>query len=295
MAERAAPSPIRRRGLSVPLAFAASCVASLVVVTQVLAPRLVALGSGHRSVVNATAESELHELPGADPSRERLILRRTERAVIADAGFAVVQTSLVWIAPVAAAAPLAQTVELFGVDRQTRAILPGYGDRERSGSFGFPPDSPRASLRLWDAFHAGPVNARFELATKQAGVELYRYTLEAEEADASATYASLQLVPERYRVMVGGKGWALVEPRTGLVVDRSMELAARFVLASDSSSLGPAQTLEWRYAEADRVALLMQARSRLRWLDLFQVWLPRLLVLGAVLGFALVALRGLRR
>ncbi len=295
MADRAAPSTIRRRGLSIPLGFAISCAVLSATFTLLLAPRSVALSSSHRAVVNATADSALHDLPGADPRRERLILRRTERAVVADAGFAVVQTSLVWIPPGAEAAPLAQTVELFGVDRQTRAILPGYGDRERSGSFGFPPDSPRASLRIWDAFHPGPVNARFEVATTQGGIEFYRYSLEAEEADASPTYTPLQLVPERYRVVISGRGWALVEPRSGVVVDRAMRLEARFVLASDHSVLGPAQALEWRYAEADRVALLEQVRNRLRWLDLLQIWLPRLLAVGAVLGFALAALRGLRR
>lgn len=295
MADRAAPSTTRRRGLSIPLGFAISCAVLSATVAFVLAPRLVALGSSHRSVVNATVDSALHELPGADPRHQRFILRRTEHAVVADAEFAVVQTSLIWIPPGTEVAPLAQTVELFGVDRQTRTILPGYGDRERSGSFGFPPDSPRASLRIWDAFHPGPVNARFELATTQGGIEYYRYSLAVEEADASPTYAPLQLVPERYRVVIGGTGWALVEPRSGLVVDRAMRLEARFVLASDRSVLGTAQALEWRYAEADRVALLELARNQVRLLDLLQIWLPRLLALGAAFGFALAALRGLTR
>lgn len=295
MPDRVAPSLFRRRGLSLPLAMVAACVAMFALVETVLAPRAVALGSAHRAVVNATVQSELRELPGAEPRRERMIARRSERVVVADADSAVVQTSLDWILAGADAAPLAQTVALFGVDRQTRAILPGYGDRERIGSFGFPPGAPRANLRIWDAFHPGPVEARFELVTKQGGLVLHRYSLVAEEADASAIYAPLQLVPERYRVMIGGRGWALVEPRSGLVVDRAMRLEARFILASDRSELGPAQTLEWRYAEADRVALLEQARDRSRWLDLLQVWLPRLLLVGAALGAVLAALRALGR
>lgn len=294
MPDRAAPSPTRRRGPSVPLAFAIACAIAFAAVTFALAPRLVALGSGHRSVVNAIADSELHDLPGAEPQRSRLTLRRSERAVVADSLVAVVQTNLVWIQPGADQPPLNQTGALFGVDRLSRTILPGYGDRERSGSFGFPPGSPRATLRIWDAFHPGPVTARFERALKQSGVELYRYTLEVEEVDASAGYARLQLVPERYRVLIGGRGWALVEPRTGLVVDRGMDLAARFVLASDRSALGPAHALSWRYAEADRIAQLEQARRRLRLLDLVQVWLPRLLALTAAFGFALAALRSRR-
>ena len=74
-----------------------------------------------------------------------------------------------------------------------------------------------------------------------------------------------------------------------------MQFGARFVLASDGSLLGPAHSLSWRYADADRVALLEQARGRLRLLDVAQVWLPRLTALGAVLGFALAALRSWRR
>ena len=294
MPDRAAPSPTRRRRPSVPLAFAIACAIAFAAVTFVLAPRLVALGGSHRSVVNAIADSELYHLPGAEPQRARLTLRRSERAVVTDASVAVVQTSLVWILPGADQPPLNQTGALFGVDRVSRAILPGYGDRERSGSFGFPPGAPRATLRIWDAFHPGPVTARFERALKLSGVELYRYTLDAEEVDASAGYARLQLVPERYRVLVGGHGWTLVEPRTGLAVDRGMELAARFVLASDRSVLGPAHALSWRYAETDRVALLEQVRQRLRLLDLVQVWLPRLLALGTVFGFLLAALRSRR-
>lgn len=291
MADRAAPSPNRRRGSSVPLALALSSAVACAVVVLVLQPRLTALSSSHRSVVNAIADSELHELPGAEPRRSRLTLRRTERAVVADAGVAVVQTSLVWILPGSDQAPLSQTAELFGVDRASRAIQPGYGDRERSGSFGFPPGSPRSTLRIWDAYHPGPVTARFERKLRQAGVDLHRYTLQAEEVDASPAYARLQLVPERYRVLVSGSGWALVEPRSGMVVDRSMEFAARFVLATDRSHLGAAHTLSWRYAESDRDALLDQARARLRLLDLVQVWLPRLLALGAALGFAVAASR----
>jgi hypothetical protein len=290
MPDRAAASPNPRRGLSFPLAIAVSCASLLAGVTQVLAPRAVALATGHRSVVNAIVESELHELPGAEPRVERLALRRTERVVVADARNAVVQTSLVWTLP-GAQPPLAQTAELFGVDRLTREILAGYGDRERSGTFGFPPDPPRTQLRIWDAFHPGPVTARFDRALMQGGIELYRYTMAADEADSSATYASLQLVPERYLVMVAGEGWALVEPRSGLVVDRAMRSEARFVLASDGSPLGTAQVLRWRYADADRVALLAQARDRLRWLDLYQLWLPRLLALATALAAGLAALR----
>ena len=295
MANRAATSPIRRRGLSAPLALAISCSIAFATLMLVVAPRMLALGAGHRSVVNAIVESELYDLPGAEPQRARLSLRRTERAVVVDAEVAVVQTSLVWIEPGADTAPLNRTAALFGVDRQRRTILPGYGDRERSGSFGFPPNSPRARLSIWDAFHPGPVSARFERADKQAGVELYRYTLVAEEVDASAAYAQLQLVPERYRVLISGTGWALVEPRSGLVVDRAMQFTAHFVLASDGNLLGPAHSLSWRYADADRVALLEQARGRLRLLDMAQVWLPRLAALGAMLGFALAAWRSWRR
>jgi hypothetical protein len=291
MPDRDAPTPKRRRGLSVPLAIAASCIALYAASVTMLTPRLLVLDDKHRSVVNAIADSELHELPGAEPQRERLSLRRTERAVVTDAGVAVVQTSLVWNLTGAELPPLAQTAELFGVDRLTRTILPGYGDRERSGSFGFPPDAPRGSLRIWDAFHPGPVIARYEHTIRQGGIALHRYHLEAEEADASAIYAGLQLVPERYRVLSSGRGWALVEPRSGLVVDRAMTLEARFVLAGDRSMLGRAQALSWRYSEADRSALLAQARAQLRWLDLVQVWLPRLLALGAAFAAAFAALR----
>ncbi len=291
MPDRDAAPSNRRRGLSVPLAIGITCAVLCAAVVFELAPRAAALAAGHRSVVNAIVESELHELPGAEPRRERWSLRRTERAVVAGADVAVVQTSLDWILPGAEQPPLAQTVELFGVDPRSREILPGYGDRERSGSFGFPPGTPRSSLRIWDAYHPGPVLARFDREVRQGGVALLRFTLGAEEADASASYARLQLVPERYRVLVSGSGWALVEPRSGLVVDRAMALEARFVLASDGSMLGPAQRLDWRYSEADRFALLASARERGRWYELLRTWLPRLLALGAALGVGLALLR----
>lgn len=295
MPDRDAASPNRRRGLSVPLAVGVTCAVLCFAVVFELAPRAAALGAGHRSVVNAVVDSELHELPGAEPRRERWSLRRKERAVVTSAEVAVVQTSLDWILPGAEQPPLAQTVELFGVDPRTREILPGYGDRERSGSFGFPPGVRLGTLRIWDEFHPGPVAARYDREVRQGGLVLLRYTLEAEEADASASYARLQLVPERYRVLVAGNGWALVEPRSGLVVDRAMELEARFVLASDRSLLGPAHHLSWRYSEEDRFALLAQARERSRWLELLQSWLPRLLALGAALGLGLALLRVGRR
>jgi hypothetical protein len=284
------PPDAGRRGLWSRIAITASCLALAALSREYLAPQLLRIAADQRLVSLAQVDSRLAQMPGAPLVDQRLSLRRSDQVLVASGDAAVIQSTLTWALPGGASPPLAQTTALYGVGRDDRRLLAGYGDADRVGSYGFPPGAERGVITVWDPYHPGPMTARFEQVEKVAGLEVYRYALEGAEADGSLAYQQLPLVPERYKVRITSNGTAWVEPRTGLVVDREQRGEARFVLAGDGTILGQAHSWRWRFTPVERNAAADAARTLQRELLVLGVVLP--LLLAAVAGGALLLGRG---
>lgn len=277
----------RRSGAGPWIALALTCVGLAVVDRTLVRDAMLTLGGMHREVVEAEVASNLREIPGAEPRQQRLRLKRTDEVLVTSGEIAVVQSTLAW-AEASGAVPLTQTTGLYGVHRGDLANVAGYGDQERVGSFRPRPDPPRDRLVLWDSFHPGPLVFSFEAFEQREGIPLLRYRLEPgaiDDVDASATYDSLPLVPERYRVRAQvEQASLLVEPRTGRVVDREQRTRAWYALATDPTPLGDAHRWSWRYSVEDRARILADVRAELRLLT----WVERIMP-GVLLAFAALA------
>lgn len=271
-----------RSGAGPWIALALTCVGLALVFRTVARDAILTIEAGQREVVEADVTSSLREIPGAEARSQRLRLRRTDEVLMTNGEVAVVQSTLTWVEAVGAA-PLTQTTGLYGVHRQDRANVAGFGDHERGGSFCPPPDPPRDRLVLWDSLHPGPLEFTFEAVEQREGVELLRYRLAAAggaAVDASETYERLPLVPERYRVLTRvDAATLLVEPRTGRVVDREQRAEAWYTTADDPTPLGDAHRWSWRYSLEDRNRALAEVRGLRRHLLITELLAPGALVL----------------
>jgi len=184
-----------------------------------------------------------------------------------------------------------ETVGLYGVDRQTRANLAGYGNQNRTGQFLFPPHTRKTNYTLWDPFYAGPRQASFNHTEVRNGLLTYVFNCRVDPFDETDGYLAIPGVPQRYRVFSVGRGKVWVEPVSGWVVDFEDRGLSYFLDAQSGQRRWDFCTWESHYDRETKIAQLQYAIVTRRRMFVLEDWLPLGLTGAGLVWFALAPLR----
>lgn len=242
-----------------------------------IAPRVSRLPAGYANETRYAAVVRFRQTPDGPWEAGPLVARRVDRTLTVSGDVAIVQGAVQWTTP--DGKPTYQTSGVYGVDRRTRANLPGYGDRPRTGQFLFPPRVQPTTYTLWDPYYAGPTTATFHRVDRVDGLAVYVFDYAARELDDTAGFETLPDVPHRYRVHSDGQGTLWVEPVSGVVVDFTDTGVSYFVEPKTLRRVADAYHWTGHYTAETRTARLDLAGATRRTALALEWWLPGGLVL----------------
>jgi hypothetical protein len=235
------------------------------------------------------AKSRTHQTPTAPAEEFDSVVRRRDQTLSSDETHSVVQGDMHWLTPAGVA--MFEIQSLYGVDRQTRENLHGYGNETRTGQFLFPPHTERKTYGQWNPHYGGPHVAMYDHDEKLGNLPVYVFNFLVDGIDETLGFASLPDVPEKYRAVTYGKGRIWIEPQSGLVVDYEDSGVSYFVDPKTGERV--AEIFKWsdRYTPETRSAQLRLA-TRERWrMFALERGLPGALMLAGLVWAAC----GLRR
>lgn len=254
-----------------------------------IAPHLMQLPADYADETRYATKSRFRATPDGDWEDADLIGRRVDQTLVAGAEHSIIQGSLHWTTAEGLAAY--ETTAIYGVDRQTRMNLPGYGDNSRDGQFLFPPHTEARSYRYWDPQYIGARVANFARSETLDGVPVYMFHFRVQGLDESAGFAHLPDVPERYGAHTEAEGSLWIEPTSGLVVDYEERGTSYFVEPDTGKRIADLYTWSDRYTPQTKAAKLQQGVAARRRIQLLELGLPLGLLLAGSLCLALGLLR----
>lgn len=275
------------------LAVAAGFVVLAAVSRFWLAPRLLILPADYQSDVHYGATIKSRDSAEAAWIEGEAGAQRSDRTLSSTGGISLIQGSMLWTN--AAGEVIYDSSGVFGVDRVTRQLVSGYGDRERKGYFLFPPHLGQDAYVLWDPDYVGPRTARFTAVASVQGLEVYRFEV-LTQVDESDVLAYLPDVPERYQAISSGHVTLWIEPVSGLVVD-FQEQGSNY-LKDPRTGQRVADVFQWtaHLTPEIRAAWLSQAVALRARILAAELWGPlALLSAAALLFFLSLVAKGLAR
>jgi hypothetical protein len=129
------------------------------------------LPADYRQTTHHAAKCRYRATPTAEWSDFELIATRTDETLVSDAGVLKIQGHIDWTTQ--SGEVTYDHSGLYGVDRESRANLAGFGNHERSGQFLFPPHTQKTTYKIWDPFYTGPHTATFSHVETRGSLELY--------------------------------------------------------------------------------------------------------------------------
>lgn len=263
---------------------AAFCVAA-VLQSAWIAPLLNRMPGDGSDEARSSVKIRSRDTPDGPWSEGSVVGRRVDRTLLRSANHVVIEGHLYWSTE--DGTPIFHNTGIYGVDRHTRANLPGYGDTERFGQYLFPRHTGRRDYRLWDPVFAGPRAASFERDDSAGGLPVRVFRFTAANLDETAGFVHRPDVPERFEARTDGSGRLWVEPTSGIVID--LEERGSSFLVEPKTGERVAEILTWnaRYDDATRAAKLQQAHAARRRILVAEVVLPSVLLL---IGIACVVL-----
>jgi len=237
-----------------------------------IAPHLLQLPADYADETRYATKSRLRGTPDGDWEEADLIGRRVDQTLVAAAEHSIIQGSLHWTTADGLAA--FESSGIYGVDRQTRMNLPGYGDSRRDGQFLFPPHTEARTYRYWDPQFIGARMASFAHSDALEGLPVYLFHFRVQGLDESAGFAHLPDVPERYRAHTEGEGTLWVEPTSGLVVDYEERGTSYFVEPGTGKRIADLYVWSDSYTPQTKAAKLRQGAAARRRIQLLELGLP---------------------
>jgi len=158
--------------------------------------------------------------------------------------------------------------EVLGVDRSTRAYVPGYGDMERSGQFSFPERVEEKSYSLWIPTAGRPLEANFIGEEDFHDLTVFTFKISEQGLDIG-TQAETGL-PQVLDIVVDMK----VEPVSGTTV-RSESLNTIKVVPAPGMEM-PVYISSLKFTDStitDLVDTASSARGMLLWAKVYGFWL----------------------
>ena len=176
--------------------------------------------------------------------------------------------------------------EVLGVDRSTRAYVPGYGDMERSGQFSFPEKVEEKSYSLWMPTAGRPLEAEFIGEEDFHGIKVFTFEISEQGLDIGTQQGTgLSQVLD---IVVDMK----VEPVSGTTV-RSESLNTIKVVPAPGMEM-PVYISSLVFTDdtiADLVDTARSARTQLLWAKVYGFWLG----IGVGIVLTLVGVLGIIR
>lgn len=99
------------------------------------------------------------------------IVRRPDQTLIGRDGHSIIQGDAHWLT--LGGVVIFERLNLYGVDRDNRQNLAGYGNEDRSGQYLFPPHLEKKPYLLWDPDYVGPRLVRFDHLERFPGINVY--------------------------------------------------------------------------------------------------------------------------
>ena len=176
--------------------------------------------------------------------------------------------------------------EVLGVDRSTRAYVPGYGDMERSGQFSFPEKVEEKSYSLWMPTAGRPLEAEFIGEEDFHGIKVFTFEISEQGLDIGTQQGTG--LPQVLDIVVNMK----VEPVSGTTVRSESDTTIKVVPAPGvempvyiSSLVFTDDTI------TDLVDTARSARAQLLWARVYGFWLG----IGVGIVLTLVGVLGIIR
>ena len=185
---------------------------------------------------------------------------------------------------------LTSTITL-GVDRSSRKLVSGYGDRERSGLWTFPIRTKQHTYSLWSDTAGRPTDAHFVGKEKLDGLEVYVFKTEEPNLPLDMSVINIGSLfgpgikaPFTQDMVIDDK----IEPNTGIEVSfRNEKNISGTNLAGEKTLVA---TLIYQYTDdtiADKINDAKHHKTQLLWATQYGVWIGIgsgivLLLLGAI-------------
>jgi len=243
-----------------------------VVFKQWLGPWAEQLPTDYSSVTNMSETNRFRNTANANWQANSLNVKRVDQTITSSSSYNLVEGSV--HAYFDSGDMNFEASGLYGVDRATRANLPGYGDSQRSGQYLFPPHVKPGEYTIWDPFFLGPRQAAYARTEVVGGLAVYVFELTASGLDETAGYAFLAEVPERYQAHTDVLGTAWVEPISGQTLDYEDRSVSYFVEPATGARLADFNQFSEKFTPETKSAQLKIAREA-RFKDLaLETWLP---------------------
>lgn len=256
------------------------------------APAFERLPADYLAETSYAAKFQFHYAPSSPAEESESIVRRRDQTLTSGPRHSIIQGDVHWASPTGVV--LFETLNLYGVDRQNRQNLAGFGNKDRAGQYLFPPHTGKQRYGVWDPFYAGPLVATFDHVDQFRGLEVYVFNSVADGVDETDGFVSLPDVPEKYSALSYGKSRLWIEPVSGVVVNFEDAGTSYFVEPTTGRHVGePIFLWTARYTpETINAQLKFATATRLRMLAL-EIWLPLTLAVAGLLWIAL-GFRGAR-
>ena len=176
--------------------------------------------------------------------------------------------------------------EELGVDRSTRAYVPGYGDMDRSGQFCFPDGVEQESYPIWVLDAGRPLDAEFTGEEEFDGLKVFTFKIDEQGLDIGTQEGTG--LPQVLDIVVDMK----VEPVSGATV-HSESLNTSKVVPAPGMEM-PVYISSLTFTDdtiADLVDTAKSARTQLSWATVYGFWLG----IGVGIVLVLVGMLGATR
>ena len=251
-----------------------------------IAPELERLPADYANETRYLTEDHFRDSPAGDWQITTLTFRRVDQTISnVTSRTAIVAGNLHVYAE--SGAVIFDSPGMYGVDRRTRANLPGYGDLDRTGQFLFPPHVEPMTYTYWDPVYVGPLVATFDRAETLNGLPVYVFHFSGTGMDETDGYSHLPGVPERYGAHTDGQGTLWIEPTSGILVDYEDQGVSYFVDPATGTPLADFHQWTCRYTPETRAAQLRLASAARRRILALEAWLPAGLVFIGLIWLAL--------
>ena len=254
----------------------------------VIFPPLVKLPADHHKVINFEGTYQVMNPQTQSLDEIPVNVKREQQATEVQDNVLIINQTITTYTPTVNGMELPQfgLTEVLGVDRSTRAYVPGYGDMDRSGQFSFPERVEKKSYSIWIPTAGRPLEAEFTSEEDFHDLTVFTFRVSEQGLDIG-TQAGTGL-PQVLDIVVDMK----VEPVSGTTV-HSESLNTRKVVPAPGMEM-PVFISSLTFTDdtiADLVDTAGSARSMLLWARVYGFWL----VIGVGIVLTLVGvLRAIR-
>ncbi|MDB5726977.1 MAG: hypothetical protein JWQ00_182 [Noviherbaspirillum sp.] len=237
-----------------------------------IAPALERLPRDYATEIRLDTQSRFRESPDAEWETLQLTGRRVDQTLLSDPEYSIIQADLHWTDDRGVVAY--KNSGIYGVDRRTRANLPGYGNVSRTGSFMFPLHMEQKTYPYWDPSFQGERLAAFERTDNLGGLPVYVFRFVINGLDESEGYSQLPGVPNRYKALTDAAGTIWVEPVSGKIIDYEEKGESILAAVDTGKQVGSIYLWGARYGEQTRTAKREEAITMRRRIHMLEIWLP---------------------